>query len=187
MPGLLSSSRERQGRKSTLLLFSNLLGDLALDFHERRDGLEAGLLGRLLHSLCNLGRVNLDGLARLGIDEHDLHRVHVRLAVGDDVGVLGRQTMDETGIAQEVESAIDRDRSQTLLLAAETVDQIVSSDGAAALDQFAIDAFANRRESEIVLAAQIVCTTEEVVLFFFPEGLGAHEPHSCYYGTYIFI
>jgi hypothetical protein len=79
--------------------------------------------------------------------------------------------MDETGIAQEVESAIDRDRSQTLLLAAETVDQIVSSDRAAALDQLAIDAFANRRESEIVLAAQIVCTTEEVVLFFFPEGL----------------
>jgi hypothetical protein len=95
--------------------------------------------------------------------------------------------MDETGIAQVVESAIDRDRSQTLLLAAETVDQIVSSDRAAALDQLAINAFADWREPEVVLSAQIICTAKEAFLFFFPEGLGAHEPHSCYYGTYIFI
>ncbi|MNF16348.1 hypothetical protein D3C80_2193280 [compost metagenome] len=60
--------------------------------------------------------------------------------------------MDETGIAQKIEGAVDGDGGKTLLLAAQSVDKIVGPHRAAALHEFAIDALADWRKAKVVLA-----------------------------------
>jgi hypothetical protein len=82
--------------------------------------------------------------------------------------------MDEARIPQEVQGPVDRHGSQTLLVAAEPVHEIVGPHGTSALDELPVDALANRRQPKIVLAAEIVRTTEKIVFFFLPEGPSAH-------------
>ena len=72
--------------------------ELAFDFHEGRDRLEAGLLGGPADGLRHFRGMDLDGFTGLRIHEHDLHGVHVGLAVGDHVGVLRGQAVNEAGI-----------------------------------------------------------------------------------------